>query len=300
LVPIYRFKEQLVQIVTDSGTDLLVSEAQRKAWNIHTIPLVVTLEGKSYREGVDLQPEEFYPLLENSSELPTTSQPSAGDFAKLYTELARTDPDILSIHISSGLSGTANAARAGAQLAPNAKVTVVDTLTLSAPSGWQVEAAARAASAGWSKERILAKLAQIGAATDVIYTLKELKYLIHGGRISHMKGLIASVLHIKPMIGVEKEHGTYVNHGQAASFTNAIRGLGEYVAKHVQAGTRLRTQVLHSFNPTGAQQLIDEVNSRFKCDWQPTGLLSLVLGAHVGPSMVGVVFAPAEVFADLP
>lgn len=289
-----------MQIVTDSGTDLKISEEQRKEWNVHTVPLVVTLEGKSYREGIDLQPEAFYPLLENSAELPVTSQPSAGDFAKLYSDLAKTDPEILSIHISSGLSGTANSARAGAELAPQAHVTVVDTLTLSAPSGWQVEAAARAAKAGWSKERILAKLAQISAATDVIYTLKELKYLIHGGRISHMKGLIASVLHLKPMIGVEKVRGTYVNYGQAQSFSNAIRGLGEYVAKHVNPGTKLRAQVLHSFNPEGAQQLMEEVSKRFKCDWQPTGLLSLVLGAHVGPSMVGVVFAPADVFADLP
>lgn len=289
-----------MQIVTDSGTDLLVTEAQRRKWNIHTIPLVVALNGKVYKEGVDLQPEEFYPLLEASDSMPTTSQPSAGDFAKLYRELACKDPDILSIHISSGLSGTSDSARAGATLVPEANVTVVDTKTLSAPSGWQVEAAARGAAAGWSLERILAKLEEIKNATDVIYTLKELKYLINGGRISHMKGLLASVLHIKPMIGVEKERGTYVNHGQAQSFSRAVRGLGEYVAKHIHPGTKLRAQVLHSFNPEGARQLMDEINARFKCDWQPTGLLSLVLGAHVGPSMVGVVFAPAEVFADLP
>ena len=289
-----------MQIVTDSGTDLQITEAQRRDWHIHTVPLVVTLEGKSYKEGIDLQPEQFYPLLASTEELPVTSQPSAGDFANLYTELALTDPEILSIHISSGLSGTANSARAGAALVPQAHVTVVDTLTLSAPSGWQVEAAARGAKAGWSLDRILAKLQQINAATDVIYTLKELKYLIHGGRISHMKGLIASVLQLKPMIGVEKVRGTYVNHGQAQSFTRAVRGLGEYVAKHVRPGTKLRAQVLHSFNPEGAKQLMEEVSARFKCDWQPTGFLSLVLGAHVGPSMVGVVFAPAEVFADLP
>ncbi len=289
-----------MQIVTDSGTDLIVSEEQLKEWNVHTVPLVVTLEGKSYREGIDLKPEEFYPLLANSKELPVTSQPSAGDFASLYTELARTDPEILSIHISSGLSGTANSARAGAAMVPQARVTVVDTLTLSAPSGWQVEAAARAAKAGWSVERILAKLAEISAATDVIYTLKELKYLIHGGRISHMKGLIASVLHIKPIIGVEKVRGTYVNHGQAQSFGHAIRGLADYVAKKVAPGTPLRAQVLHAFNPEGAQLLKEAVGARFKVEWKPMGLLSLVLGAHVGPSMVGVVFAPTAVFADLP
>jgi DegV family protein with EDD domain len=104
--------------------------------------------------------------------------------------------------MSSGLSGTFDSAQAGAALVPEADVTHVDTKTLSAAAGWQVEAAARAAKAGWSKNRILALVKGIGAASESLYTLKELKYLIHGGRISHMKGLIASLLNIKPLIGV--------------------------------------------------------------------------------------------------
>jgi len=139
-----------------------------------------------------------------------TSQPSAGSFAETYRRLAATDPDILSVHISSGLSGTVNAAQAGAAQVPEANVTIIDTKTLSAPAGWQVEAALRGAQAGWSKERILALVARIRDASDCLYTLDDLTYLIHGGRISHMKGLIASLLHIKPLIGVEKERGTYV------------------------------------------------------------------------------------------
>jgi len=145
-----------------------------------------------------------------------TSQPSAGEFALVYRELAKTDPDILSIHISSGLSGTVNAAQAGAEMVPEARVTVVDTKTLSSPSGWQVEAAARAVKAGSSLADALALIEKIGSATDVLYTLKELKYLIHGGRISHLKGLLASMLNIKPIIGVEKVRGTYVTLGRRA------------------------------------------------------------------------------------
>ncbi|KAF0109688.1 MAG: DegV family protein [Chloroflexi bacterium] len=289
-----------MQIVTDSGTDVHLPQDQLKALKIHVVPLVVTLGGKSYKEGVDIQADKFYPMLEATDELPVTSQPSAGDFAKIYTELAKTDPEILSIHISSGLSGTFASATAGAALVPEAKVTVVDTKTLSAPAGWQVEAAARCAKAGWSKAQIMESIHKIGDATDVIYTLKELKYLIHGGRISHMKGLVASLLNIKPMIGVEKVKGTYVQHGMARSFAGAVRGLSEYAAKKFPEGSALRVQVLHSYNPEGAQMLVDEMNKRFKCNWLPTGLLSLVLGAHVGPSMVGVVFAPEEVFAGLP
>jgi DegV family protein with EDD domain len=289
-----------MQIVTDSGTDVMFSKEHLENLKVHVVPLVVTIGGKSYREGVDILPDQFYPLLDESKELPVTSQPSAGEFAALYRELAKKDPDILSIHISSGLSGTSSAAKTGAEMVPEANVTVLDTHTLSVPAGWQVEAAARAAKAGWSKEKILEAVQRIGEATDVIYTLKELKYLIHGGRISHMKGLIASLLNIKPLIAVEKVHGTYVNCGQTRSFANAIKGVGEYVSKKMKSGTELRTQVVHSANPEGAQMLIDEIASRFKCNWVPTRPLSLVLGAHVGRSMVGVAFAPQAVFDTLP
>ena len=289
-----------MQIVTDSGTDVGLSPDEMASLSIHVVPLVVTLEGKSYREGVDIQPGEFYRLLAATDSLPITSQPSAGEFAETYRRLAATDPDILSIHISSGLSGTANAARAGAELVPEANVTVVDTKTLSAAAGWQAEAAARAAKAGWLKERILGLIARIGDASDSAYTLKELKYLIHGGRISHMKGLIASVLHIKPMIGVEKEGGTYVQLGQARSFKRAVRGLADLIAKHHAPGSALRVQVLHAYNPEGAAMLREQVDQRFDCTWLPLGPMSLVLGAHTGPSMVGVAYAPLAAFADVP
>jgi DegV family protein with EDD domain len=285
-----------MKIVTDSGTNLYFTAEQCRELGIRVVPLSVTLEGKTYQEGLDIRDDDFYPLLEATNALPTTSQPSAGAFAEVYREIAKTDPEILSIHISSGLSGTADAARAGAAMVPEAHVTVVDTKTLSVPAGWQVEAAAKAVKAGWPLEKVLAYMASIGAATDVVYTLKELKYLIHGGRISHMKGLIASLLNIKPLIGVEKVGGTYVQYGQARSFEKAIENIGEYISKKVKAGTALRVQVVHSSNPDGAQKLIEEVSKRFKCSWLPVERLSLVLGAHVGSSMIGVAFAPEEVF----
>lgn len=289
-----------MQIVTDSGTDVNFTGEELKKYNVHIVPLKVTLGEVSYREGIDIQPDAFYDLLDASESMPTTSQPAAGEFAALYSELAKSDPDILSIHISSGLSGTVDSARAGAALAPEARVTVVDAKTLSVPSGWQVEAAARAAKAGWEREKILEMVANLGGAIDVMYTLKELKYLIHGGRISHMKGLIASLLNIKPIIGVEKVGGTYENLGQARSFNNAVKGLGELISRNVAEGTKLRGQVVHASNPEGAQQLMDEVAGRFSVDWVPTRQLSLVLGAHVGRSMVGVCYAPVSEFSSLP
>jgi DegV family protein with EDD domain len=289
-----------MQIVTDSGTDLSLSPEQVAELNIHVVPLIVTLEGKSYREGVDIQPGEFYGLLAATDSLPVTSQPSAGDFAGTYRRLVATDPDVLSVHISSGLSGTVNAARVGAEQVPEANVTIVDTKTLSAAAGWQVEAAARAVKAGWSKEQILALMERIGEASDSIYTLKELRYLIHGGRISHMKGLVASVLNIKPLIGVEKEGGTYVQLGQVRTFKRAVKGLVDLIAQQHVPGSALRVQVLHAYNPEGAAMLRELVDQRFDCTWLPLGPMSLVLGAHTGPSMVGVAYAPLAAFADVP
>ena len=288
-----------MQIVTDSGTDLGLPPEQVDELNIHVVPLVVTLEGESYREGVDIQPGEFYRLLAATDSLPVTSQPSAGDFSEIYRRLAVTDPDILSVHMTAGLSGTFNAAQAGAELVPEANVTHVDTKTLSAAAGWQVEAAARALKAGWQKEQILDLMARIGAASDSLYTLKELRYLIHGGRISHMKGLIASVLNIKPLIGVEKVNGTYVQLGQVRTFKRAVKGLVDLIAQQHTPGSALRVQVLHSHNPEGAAMLRELVDQRFDCTWLPVGPMSLVLGAHTGPSMVGVAYAPLAAFAGI-
>ena len=289
-----------MQIVTDSGTDVGLSPKELSQLNIHIIPLVVTLEGKSFCEGVDIQTKEFYKMLEATNKLPFTSQPSAGDFAEVYRRLAKTDADILSIHMSSGLSGTLNSAKAGAKLVPQAHVTIVDTKNLSYAAGWQVEAAARAAKAGWHKEKILALLEHIRPFCDSIYTLKELKYLIHGGRISHMKGLIASLLHIKPLIGVEHEKGTYVQLGQVRTFTRALKGLVDLIKKQYKPGSALRVQVVHANYPEGASLLHELMDQQFDCNWLPIGSISLVLGAHTGSSMVGVAYAPLHTFAEVP
>jgi DegV family protein with EDD domain len=281
-----------MKIVTDSGVDLILSPEQLDGLEIHKVPLVVTLDGKTYREGVDIQTEEFYQLLAESTNLPVTSQPSAGDFAEVYRRLAAEDPEILSIHMSSGLSGTYNSAVAGAELVPQAKVTHVDTKTLSAAPGWQVVAAARALRAGWAMEKVLELVYKIGQASESLYTLSELKYLIHGGRISHMKGLIASLLNIKPMIGVEKVGGTYVQYGQARTFKKALDGLVNLMSKQHKLGSELLVQVLYSFNPEGGTMLREAIDKVFQCTWLPMGPMSLVLGAHTGPSMVGVAYAP--------
>jgi len=289
-----------MQIVTDSGTDLNFSREEAAEYKVHIVPLSVTLDGKSYKEGIDIEPKDFYDILAATDSLPITSQPSAGEFAELYRRLAADDPDILSIHMTSGLSGTFNSALAGADMVPEANVTHVDTKTLSAAAGWQVEAAARTNKDGWPKDRILDLLRRIGESCESAYTLDELKYLIHGGRISHMKGLIASLINIKPMIGVEKVNGTYSQLGQVRTFKGALKGLVKQIEKKFQPGSRIHVQVLHSFNPEAASFLREQVDMLYDCTWMPIGPMSLVLGAHTGPSMVGVGFGDQAIFDEIP
>lgn len=289
-----------MHIVTDSGTDLGLSPDELAAMKIEIIPLVVQLDGQTYQEGIDIDPASFYELLEGTDELPTTSQPAIGTFKATFERLRKSDPQILSIHISSGLSGTYNSALAAAELVPDAQITVIDTKTLSAGAGWQVLAAARAAQAGWSVQQITSLLDSISTAVDSLYTLNDLTYLIHGGRISHIKGLLASVLNIKPIIGVEKQGGTYYQLGQSRSFKKAVRSLVDYIEQHHPKNSHLRVQVLHANNPTGAESLREQIDARFKCHWLPAGHISLVLGAHTGPSMVGAAFAPESTFEALP
>jgi fatty acid kinase fatty acid binding subunit len=286
-----------VQIVSDSGMDL--SAEQMEGLDIHIVPLTVTLEGKSYRSGIDISSEQFYQLLEATDNYPSTSQPSAGDFAALYQSLAERDPEILSIHISSGLSGSLQSAQAGAMLVPQARVTFFDTKTLSCPMGWQVEAAARAVKAGWPLDQILSMLDRIQAQSEGIFTLNTLKYLIHGGRISHLKGLIASLLNIKPVIGVEKVGGTYISLGQEITIKRAIHKIASVVEARYPSGTPMRIQLLHGDNPEGVALLKERLTQLFKCNFLQTTAVGPVLGAHTGPGLVGLAFAPEAGFPKL-
>ncbi len=287
-----------MHIVSDRGMDL--SLEQMKGLTIHLAPLLIELDGKSYISGVDIQPDEFYDLLPKAQGLPTTSLPSPGEFAQIFRELAKTDPEILCVHISSGLSATYNSALEGAKLVPEAHVTFFDTLTLSGAEGWHVEAAARAANAGWSMEQILKLLHQVRQATDTIYTLPDLKYLIHGGRISHIKGLLASVLNIKPIIGVGKEDGKYYQRGQARTFPRAMAKLVDVVAEQHGAGTPLRMQIMHTNNLAGVAEVKALFDTRFRVSWVPPQVVAPVLGAHTGLGLVGVAYAPLSAYPEIP
>jgi DegV family protein with EDD domain len=287
-----------MKIVSDAGMD--VSQQQLEDLEVEIVPLSIQLDGKVYKSGVDIQPTEFYEILTRNGSLPTTSLPSAGEFAEVYRRLAREDKEILSVHISSGLSGTYSAACKGAEQVPEARVTLYDTLTLSVGQGWQVEAAMRAAKAGWLVERILTLLERVRQSTETVYTLPDLKYLIHGGRIGHLKGLMAAMLKIKPLIGVGKQDGKYFQRGQQRTFQKALAHIVDVIAQDHPKGTPLRVQVAHAENLQGAQRLQELIDEAFPCQWLPPTSIAPVLGAHTGPGLVGVAYAALETYPQLP
>jgi DegV family protein with EDD domain len=286
-----------MQIVTDRGCDLSPQQLQALP-PIHYIPMKLTLDGKTYSSGEDLTSEDFYRLLDETGAYPTTSQPGTGDFVELYRRLAQNDPQILSIHISSGLSGTLNSARVAAEMVPEAQVTLWDTMTLSAPEGWQVEAAGRAIKAGWDLKSTLALLEKVRSLTTGFFTLDTLKYLIHGGRISHLKGLLASLLNIRPVISVSKEDGRYVTMAQERTFRRAIQRMAQEVIKMYPQSKKLRLQLIHGHNPEGIEMLREAMENLVECEWLPPVTVGAILGAHTGSTLVGISAAPAEL-ADL-
>ncbi|MEA4882301.1 MAG: DegV family protein [Clostridia bacterium] len=287
-----------MHIVTDSGADFLPEQLGGSEMSMASLTL--TIAGRTYRSGVDITSEEFYRLLRDTQSFAATSQPSPGDFSDIYRRLAESDREILSIHMSSGLSGTLNAARLGAAAVPKADVAFYDTRTLSAGLGWHVEMALRAMRAGWSRERILSMLEQVSSATETLFTLPTLRYLIHGGRISHLKGLLAQVLDIKPVIGVEKKGGTYVTRGQARTFGRALIRLVDIAADMVEKEAEIRAQIVHGYNPEGVAKLRAEVEKRFTVRWVGTTQIAPVLGAHTGPGVVGLIFAPEKALPFIP
>ncbi|MCD4674175.1 MAG: DegV family protein [Anaerolineaceae bacterium] len=287
-----------MQIVTDDGVDL--APQQKEGLDLHFVPLNFMLDGVTYQGGDDMPPKKFYEMLTEAENLPTTSQPSPAEFAKVYRELAKKDPDILSIHISSGLSGTYNSAQLAKEMVPEANITLLDTKTVSCPSAWQVLAAARAAKAEWPLEMVLSLVNSISQKTDAIFTVGRLKYLVHGGRVGHLKGLLAAMLNIKPILGIDKTTGKFNERGKQQTVKRSIRAMVDQIAKVYPEGSPLRVQTMHGNIPESVELLHGLVDDRFECHWEPTVQIAPALGAHVGPTMVGVCFGPLEAYDDIP
>jgi DegV family protein with EDD domain len=286
-----------MKIVTDCAADLTPEDVA--ALDIHVAPLFIQFpEGEVSSN--DITPDDFYRrLVSIAPRIPTTSQPSSGIFADIYKKLVETSNEVMSIHISSGLSGTIESARSGAAQLPGKMITIVDSLTLSGGERFQVLAAALGARAGRSKELILEQLVKIRAATEVIYTLETLEYLQRGGRIGRVQALAGSILGIKPLIRVEKSDGKYSNMGRARTIPKALETIANHIESLYGKDTPLWISVLHGQLAEQASTLSGLVKSKVTVGKMELLRISPVLGVHTGPGLVGLAAVPIKLMEEL-
>ena len=186
-------------IVTDSTADLTEQEIQD--FNIHVVPLNITIQEEHYLDGETITKEEFKNKMIASSELPMTAQPSIGRFVELYDELGKDGSEIISIHLMNSISGTVNAARQAADITEST-VTVVDSDFTSRSMGIIVREAAQVAKEGKSAEEVLEVIESTRQRTKLYLTVLNLDNLIKGGRISRVMGAFSNLLNIKLFLEV--------------------------------------------------------------------------------------------------
>jgi DegV family protein with EDD domain len=284
-----------MKIVTDCAADLPAEE--RQEFGIIEAPLYIQFpEGEV--NSADLTPDEFYDRLESMRpEIPSTAQPSSGIFADIYQKIADA-AQILSIHVSSGLSGTINSARMGAGQIKDKVVNVVDSMTLSGGERFQVLAAAKAAKKGWDLNKILERLKRIRENTELIYTLETMDYLARGGRIGRVQALLGSLLKIKPVIKVDKTDGKYSTVGKTRTIPAALEIITEHLHQ-MYAEQELWVSVMHGRFGEGANLLSESLGRRLNIRKLEILRISPVLGVHTGPGIVGAAVVPMELMEDL-
>ncbi len=285
-----------MKIVTDCAADLPADE--RESLGIVEAPLFIQFpEGEV--NSADLTPDEFYNRLEAMRpQIPTTAQPSSGAFADLYQKLAESSKNIMSLHISSGLSGTFNSARLGAEQVKNAVVNVFDTMTLSGGERFQVLAAAMAAKAGWGMDAIKERLFAIREQTEVIYTLETLEYLARGGRIGRVQALMGAALKIKPIIRVDRTDGKYSTVSKSRTIPQALEGIASHLHE-MYTDTPVWVTVLHGRFHEGADNLSNLLSARLNAAKLEVMRISPVLGVHTGPGIVGAAVVPIKLMEGI-
>ena len=285
-----------MKIVTDCAADM--SAEERESLGVVEAPLYIQFpEGEI--NSADLTPDEFYNRLESMRpDVPTTAQPSSGTFADLYQKLAETSKNIISIHISSGLSGTFNSARLGAEQIKDAAVNVFDTMTLSGGERFQVLAAAMASKAGWGLDAIKERLSAIREQTEVIYTLETLEYLARGGRIGRVQALMGSALKLKPIIRVDRADGKYSTVSKSRTIPRALGGIADHLLE-MYKDTPVWVTVLHGRFQDGADNLSNILSERLNVAKLETMRISPVLGVHTGPGIVGAAIVPMKLMEGI-
>lgn len=285
-------------IITDCAAD--IPSEERESLGIIEAPLFIQFPDGEINSA-DLTPDEFYDRLEAMHpKIPSTAQPSSGIFADIYEKLAKKSKQILSIHISSGLSGTINSAFMGAEhiTDKNTNITVIDSATLSGGQRFQVLAAALAAKAGWAVDAIKIRLEKIKKNTEVIYTLETLEYLARGGRIGRVQALMGSVLKIKPVIHVDHTDGKYSTVGKSRTIPGALDLIADNL-QHIYKDQSLWVSIMHGRFIEGTTLLKKSLAEHLNIKKLEVLRISPVLGVHTGPGIVGAAVVPMDLMEDL-
>lgn len=270
-----------VKIVTDSTSDIPAPLAQMLGITI--VPVHVFFGRESFLDGIDLTPTTFYQKLESSPHHPTTSQPAVGDFVKAYEGLIESGADgIVSVHISSKISGTFSSAKRAAEISgKQAAIEVIDSGFNSIGLGLIAIAAAKIAHAGENLHAVAEGARKAIAQTDMYGIFDTLKYVVRGGRISKTKATVASIIGVKPML--KFSDGAILQGGLARTYNKGIEKLVEFVKNKTGI---VSLAIAHSAVPEEAKKLKAILGKYFSEEQIIITELGPALGAHGGPGVL--------------
>jgi len=272
---------QNTAIVLDSTADFPEAAERFPSWRM--VPLYVLFGDESYRDYVELSPEEFYARLRTAEQLPTTSQPTPGDFLKAYEELAQYDR-IYSLHISSVLSGTyQSATTAAAELGD--KVRTVDSETASAAITMLGLAIQRRLERGTTDEAIDELIVRFRERAGLLFTVDTLEFLRRGGRIGRASAWAGQLLHVKPILTIKRE---VIPVKRVRGNQKAMQEFVSEFTSTTQDGPTLKVGIAHADAPERATQLQKMVrHERPQAEIEVITTLGAVVGTHAGPGTVG-------------
>ncbi len=275
-----------VVVVTDS-TAYLPEELVHE-YEIPVIPLLLNWEGSTLRDGVDIAPKAFYQRLSTAREMPTTSQPSVGEFHELFQEVSNYAESIVGIFISDALSGTLDSARSAAKMLPDVKIELVDSKFASMAMGFMVLAAARAARAGASAQEVAQVATRVRESAELVFVVDTLEFLHRGGRIGGGRRFVGSLLSVKPVLQVVD--GRIEALKSVRTKSKALQFVRDYLTEKLGSHPGVHLAVAHANAPEEAASFKQLLDAQFDPVESYLVPLSPVIGAHVGPGTVGVGF----------
>jgi DegV family protein with EDD domain len=278
-----------IAVVADSTCDIVPDRL--KQLGVTMVPLKVHFGDDTYKDWVDFTPEEFYAKLKASPVLPTTSQPTPGEFADVYRKLDADGYDgVVVVTLSQKLSGTFESATMAIEEAP-LPVRVVDSMFVSGATGLIVEAACAARDAGGDIETVERAAHDAVACTELFFVLDTLDYLVKGGRAGRAQGLAAALLSIKPVLQVKD--GVIEPFSRAKGSKKAISEMAAHVAGRGKELGPLRVRIIYALSLDLAQELEAALrNLGVKITTLDYDEIGSVIGTHVGPGAVGVCYLP--------